>query len=74
MTASRLFSLDQGSLRVVLPEGFGIPLMSDQLVSFNTQVLNHNVRRARPCVQSRRRGGHPRYRLSDAEGKSFSSF
>jgi len=41
--ADRLFSLDQGSLSIEFPEGTGIPIMSDQMVQFNPQVLNHNV-------------------------------
>ena len=41
--ANRLFSLDQGTLDVKLPEGFGIPVESDVPMLLNTQVLNHNV-------------------------------
>ena len=41
--ANRLFSLDQGSHSVGFPEGTGVPIMSDQAVMFNSQVLNHNV-------------------------------
>jgi hypothetical protein len=40
----RLFALDQGTLEIEFPEGFGIPLMSDQQLIFNAQVLNHNVK------------------------------
>jgi hypothetical protein len=43
IVANRLFSLDQGSLTAVFPVGTGVPIMSDQLVLFNSQVLNHNV-------------------------------
>lgn len=41
--ANRLFSLDQGTSQVNLPEGFGIPARSDMPVLLNTQVLNHNL-------------------------------
>ncbi len=41
--SDRLFSLDQGSLNIAFPAGTGIPIMSDQMVQFNSQVLNHNV-------------------------------
>jgi len=41
--ANRLFSLDQGTVEVRLPEGFGIPARSNMPVLLNTQVLNHNV-------------------------------
>src|SRR5262249_7105680 len=41
--ANRLFSLDQGTMDVKLPEGFGIPTRSDVPMLLNTQVLNHNV-------------------------------
>jgi len=40
---NRLFSVDQGTTAMHLPEGFGIPLMSDQSLLIATQVLNHNV-------------------------------
>jgi hypothetical protein len=41
--SDRLFSLDQGTLHVSLPEGFGIPTRSDLPLMLNTQVLNHNI-------------------------------
>ncbi len=40
---NRLFTLDQGSTPVNLPIGFGVPVMSDQDMLFNSQVLNHNI-------------------------------
>ena len=39
----RVFTLSQGQLQVRLPEGFGIPMLSDEPLSLNTQVLNHNL-------------------------------
>jgi hypothetical protein len=41
-TASRLFTVSQGQPSVKFPEGFGIPVMSDELLTVSTQVLNHN--------------------------------
>ncbi len=41
--SSRLFSLDQGTMAVKFPKGFGIPIRSDVPVLLNTQVLNHHV-------------------------------
>jgi hypothetical protein len=38
--AARVFTLTQGQTDVRLPTGFGLPLMSDELLTFNTQVLN----------------------------------
>lgn len=43
VTGGRLFTLAQGQLELDLPEGFGIPLMSDAALRLNTQVLNHNI-------------------------------
>jgi hypothetical protein len=42
-TANRLFTLSQGQSGVDLPEGFGIPVMSNEMLTLTTQVLNHNV-------------------------------
>lgn len=39
---SRLFTLSQGQLEVHFPEGFGVPVRSDEELSMNTQVLNLN--------------------------------
>ena len=36
----RLFTLSQGQLTIQLPEGFGIPFLSNEPVGVNTQVLN----------------------------------
>ena len=38
----RLFTLSQGQLSVKFPPGFGIPVMSDEIYSLETQVLNLN--------------------------------
>lgn len=43
VTGNRLFTLDQGTLSLELPPGFGIPIMSNHELLFNPQVLNHNV-------------------------------
>lgn len=39
----RLFSLAQGQLSIRLPEGFGVPILSDQPLGLDAQVLNHNI-------------------------------
>jgi len=43
LNTGRLATLSQGQLSVHFPDGFGVPLMSDQDVLVNTQVLNHNL-------------------------------
>ncbi len=40
--AKRVFTLSQGQMEVRLPEGFGIPVLSDEPLTVNTQVLNLN--------------------------------
>jgi hypothetical protein len=40
---NRLFSVDQGTTAMKLPDGFGIPLMSNQPLVIGAQVLNHNL-------------------------------
>ena len=42
-SGSRAFSLAQGQLSIQLPEGFGVPVMSDEKVKVVVQALNHNV-------------------------------
>lgn len=44
--SNRLFTLSQGQFVIAFPEGFGIPVMSDEPLNLTTQVLNHNVRDA----------------------------
>ncbi len=39
----RLFTLSQGQLQVDFPPGFGIPVMSNEILELSTQVLNLNV-------------------------------
>jgi hypothetical protein len=39
---SRLIELSQGFTELNLPQGFGIPVFSNQVFSVATQVLNHN--------------------------------
>ena len=41
--SNRLFTLSQGQLEIHFPAGFGIPVMSDEQLNLNTQVLNLNV-------------------------------
>jgi hypothetical protein len=42
--SSRLFTLSQGVFSIEFPEGFGIPVMSNQMFDLTTQVLNHNIK------------------------------
>lgn len=51
--SQRLFTLSQGQQEIRFPEGFGIPLWSDELLSLTTQVLNLNPQPA--VVQVRHR-------------------
>ena len=44
--STRLFSVSPGVGYVKLPEGFGIPLMSDETIFLTSQVLNHNIDKA----------------------------
>lgn len=39
----RVFTISQGQFDLVLPDGFAIPLRSDEQLNLTTQVLNHNV-------------------------------
>ncbi len=45
-TDTRLFTLTEGQTNVELPNGFGIPVMSDQPLRVDFQVLNHNIENA----------------------------
>ena len=49
----RLFTLSEGQTDVRLPDGFGIPLRSDEPLSVTAQVLNHNYKG--PAVRVRQR-------------------
>lgn len=40
--AARLFTLSQGQFDIIFPEGYGIPVYSDEKLSLTTQVLNLN--------------------------------
>lgn len=42
-TNARLLTLSQGQINTQFPEGFGLPIMSNEPVSMNTQVLNFNL-------------------------------
>lgn len=44
LISGRLFTLSQGQLDITLPDGFGIPLLSNEVVSLTTQVLNLNMK------------------------------
>jgi len=39
-------TLSQGQFSIDLPDGFGIPVMSDEPLTLTTQVLNHNTHNA----------------------------
>src|SRR5262245_6864451 len=41
--ANRVFTLSQGQQEIEFPEGFGLPVMSDEPFKLTTQVLNHNI-------------------------------
>jgi len=40
---NRIFTLSQGQQEIRFPEGFGLPVMSDEPFKLTTQVLNHNI-------------------------------
>ncbi len=40
--SNRLFTLSQGQYEIHLPEGYGIPILSNEVLYLTTQVLNHN--------------------------------
>jgi cyclophilin family peptidyl-prolyl cis-trans isomerase len=48
---SRMLTLSQGQLDAKFPEGFGMPLMSNEPISMTTQVLNFNIEK--PNIQVR---------------------
>lgn len=41
-SSSRLFTLSQGQFEIKFPEGYGIPILSEEKLSLTTQVLNLN--------------------------------
>jgi hypothetical protein len=41
--SSRIFTTSQGQFEVLLPPGFGIPVLSDEPLQLNMQALNHNL-------------------------------
>lgn len=49
----RLFTLSEGQTEVRLPNGFGIPVRSDEPLSVTAQVLNHNHHGAPVRVRQR---------------------
>jgi len=42
LKGGRLFTVSQGQLEIDLPDGFGVPMMSDETLQLFTQVLNLN--------------------------------
>lgn len=42
LKGGRLFTVSQGQLEIDLPDGFGVPMMSNHLLKLYTQVLNLN--------------------------------
>ena len=51
--SERLFTLSQGQFDIKFPDGFGIPMMSDEALNLTTQVLNLNIKD--PKLQVRHR-------------------
>jgi len=51
--SGRLFTLSQGQYRIDMPKGFGIPILSSELMSLNTQVLNLNMQKGEKDVRHR---------------------
>jgi hypothetical protein len=49
----RLFTLSQGQYRIDLPKGFGIPILSSEVMNLNTQVLNLNMKDGKVEVRHR---------------------
>ena len=44
-TDKRLFTLTEGQVEIHLPENYGIPILSDQRLRVDFQVLNHNLQK-----------------------------
>jgi len=40
---TRLFTLTEGQTKLILPDGFGMPLPANQQLEIVSQVLNHNI-------------------------------
>ena len=55
ITIGRLFNLSEGQRSINLPDGFGLPVLSNEPLNLTTQVLNHN--RANPAL-------HVRYKVT----------
>ncbi len=51
--SGRLFTLSQGQYRIDMPKGYGIPILSSELMSLNTQVLNLNMDKGEKDVRHR---------------------
>jgi len=50
---TRLFTLTEGHTHLRMPEGFGIPIMSNQPLEVAFQVLNHNLKDLKKEVKQR---------------------
>ena len=65
--SSRIFTLSQGAMHVDFPKGFGVPMMSDETLTLETQILNLNPINQTREIQYRTT---VRYvRNEDAEGR-----
>ena len=51
--ARRVFTNSQGQMAVQFPAGFGLPMISDELLSIQAQVVNHNLEGDQLPVQVR---------------------
>jgi hypothetical protein len=67
LTTRRLFTLSQGGMGVEFPQGFGIPVTSNEQFRQNTQVLNLNPIEEPRTVQYKTTVGY--VRESDAKGR-----
>ncbi len=53
LATGRMFTLSQGQFSIDLPEGFGIPVMSNENFSLSNQVLNHNIKNINTQVRNK---------------------
>ena len=53
LTGLFLSGLAQAQMSIELPDGFAVPIMSDQPISISAQVLDHNG--VKPAVEIRQR-------------------
>jgi hypothetical protein len=62
---SRLITLTGGQTDFELPDGFGLPMLSEQLFTIQSQVLNHNLPDAKEYVRQQTTISY--FRNSDAQ-------